>query len=81
MKGDTKNQTKKSDSEPVVTDFGTRAINRQNFSRTVVIPKTALINCGNENITDVKVELVQNGDEKFLKLTPVRIEKGSELDE
>ncbi len=75
------NQIKKSDSEPIVTQFGTRVINRQNFSHTVVIPKTALINCGNENVTAVKIELVQDRNEKFLKLTPVKIEKGGEFNE
>jgi len=57
-----------------VTDFGTRQLNQQNFSRTVVLPKTALQNCGcNLDDKDLKVNvtLVQKDDEKFIKITPV----------
>ena len=56
-----------------ITDFGTRQINKQNFSRTVVLPKTALKNCGcnHDDDCEVNVSLVQNNDERFLKLTPV----------
>ena len=57
-----------------ITDFGTRQLNKQNFSRTVVLPKTALSNCGcNLDDKDIKVNvtLVQKDDEKFIKLTPV----------
>ena len=57
----------------VITDFGERKVNTQNFSKTVVLPKTALINCGCNLDEDLKVDvqLVQQGDEKFLKLVPV----------
>lgn len=55
---------------PMVTDFGTRTISSQNFSRIVTLPKTALINCGKE-CTMVNVKLVQQDGEKFLKLTPI----------
>ena len=56
-----------------ITDFGSRQLNTQNFSKTVVLPKTALSNCGCNLDEDVKVniKLVQKGKEKFLKLTPV----------
>ena len=56
-----------------ITDFGSRQLNTQNFSKTVVLPKTALINCGCNLDEDVKVniKLVQKGKEKFLKLIPV----------
>jgi len=57
-----------------ITDFGTRQLNQQNFSRTVVLPKTALQNCGcNLDDKDLKVNvtLVQKDDEKFIKVTPV----------
>ena len=56
-----------------ITDFGSRQLNTQNFSKTVVLPKTALSNCGCNLEEDVKVniKLVQKGKEKFLKLTPV----------
>ena len=57
-----------------ITDFGSRQLNQQNFSRTVVLPKTALQNCGcnldDKNIK-VNVTLVQKNDEKFIKVTPV----------
>ena len=57
-----------------ITDFGNRQLNQQNFSRTVVLPKTALQNCGcNLDDKDLKVNvtLVQRDDEKFIKVTPV----------
>jgi len=57
-----------------ITDFGNRQLNHQNFSRTVVLPKTALQNCGcNLDDKDLKVNvtLVQKDDEKFIKITPV----------
>ena len=53
----------------VETDFGNRKVSQQNFSKIVVLPKTALDNCG---ITShVNVKLVQSKDEKFIKLTSV----------
>ena len=61
----------RSSSNEVVTDFGTRAINTQNFSKTVVLPKTALNNCGNGSTGKVKIQLVQKNGERFIKLTPV----------
>jgi len=56
-----------------ITDFGNRQLNKQNFSRTVVLPKTALKNCGCDldEECEVNVSLVQNKDERFLKITPV----------
>ncbi len=57
-----------------VTDFGTRQLNKQNFSRTVVLPKTALMNCGcdlNDKDLKVNVSLVQKNDEKFIKVVPI----------
>ena len=74
-----KNRTSKdSISEPVITDFGTRKISRQNFSKIVALPKTALDNCG---ITShVNVKLVQWEDEKFIQLTPIN-EKGGDKTE
>jgi len=56
----------------MVTKYGQRKINVQNMSRTVVLPKGALSNCGcnlDDEIT-VDVELVQNGDQKFIRLIP-----------
>jgi len=57
----------------VTTDFGERKVNTQNFSKTVVLPKQALSNCGCNLDEDVKVnvQLVQKGDEKFIKLIPI----------
>ncbi len=57
-----------------ITDFGNRQLNRQNFSRTVVLPKTALMNCGcdlNDKDLKVNVSLVQKNDEKFIKVVPI----------
>jgi len=78
-KTDTKYAKKnpKSNSTPMVTDFGNRTISTQNFSRIVALPKTALINCGMEG-TMVNVKLVQDKGEKYIKLTPSQKEKGEE---
>ena len=64
-----------------ITDFGVRKVNTQNFSKTVVLPKQALSNCGCNLDQDIKVtvQLVQRGNEKFIKLIPVcdeTMEKG-----
>ncbi len=53
----------------IETDFGNRTISDQNFSRIVALPKTALMNCGNP--VKVNVKLVQKGDAKYIKLTPI----------
>ena len=58
-----------------ITDFGDRQLNKQNFSRTVVLPKTALKNCGcdlNDKNIKVNVSLVQKNDERFIKVVPIR---------
>ncbi len=57
-----------------ITDFGDRQLNKQNFSRTVVLPKTALKNCGcdlNDKDIKVNVSLVQKSDERFIKVKPI----------
>jgi len=57
-----------------IIDFGDRQLNRQNMSRTVVLPKTALKNCGfdlDEDDAKVNVSLVERDDEKFIKISPV----------
>ena len=57
-----------------IIDFGDRQLNRQNMSRTVVIPKTALKNCGfdlDDEDTQVNVSLVERDDEKFIKISPI----------
>jgi len=57
-----------------IIDFGDRQLNRQNMSRTVVLPKTALKNCGFDldvDETRVNVSLVERDDEKFIKISPV----------
>ena len=54
-----------------VIDFGNRILNKMNFSKTICLPKQALKNLGVIEGDSLKVELVQDEDEKFLKLTPV----------
>ena len=61
----------KSESKPVETDFGTRTISNQNFSKMVALPKQALANCGTEETMQVNVKLVDDNGEKYLKLTPI----------
>jgi len=66
-----------------IIDFGDRQLNRQNASRTVVLPKTALKNCGFDLENDdvkVNVSLVECDDEKFIKISPIT-ETVDDLDE
>ena len=70
VKSNTK-PTKTSGSTQVITDFGTRKIVGQNFSKMISLPKTALANLGS-TATNLKIELVQENGEKFLKLSPAR---------
>ena len=64
-------QKKSSNSEQAVIDFGTRKISNQNFSKMVAIPKDALRNCGDGKAMAVKVKLVQQNGERFIKLVPI----------
>jgi len=66
-------KTLQKNAKEVTTDFGERKVNTQNFSKTVVLPKQALSNCGCNLDEDIKVnvQLVQKGDEKFIKLIPI----------
>ena len=52
-----------------------------NFSKTICLPKQALKNLDLEEGDSLKVELVQDEDEKFLKLTPVIVEDEEEEDD
>jgi len=57
-----------------IIDFGDRQLNKQNMSRTVVLPKTALKNCGfdlDNDETRVNISLVERDDEKFIKISPI----------
>ena len=66
-------RTIQKNAKEVTTDFGERKVNTQNFSKTVVLPKQALSNCGCNLDEDIKVnvQLVQRGSERFIKLIPV----------
>ena len=54
-----------------IIDFGNRILNKMNFSKTICLPKQTLKNLDLEEGDSLKVELVQDEDGKFLKLTPV----------
>ena len=71
----TPKQNQNSDSEFIETDFGSRSISQQNFSRIVALPKQALANCGSDKNMKVNVKLVQSKGKKFLKLTPICAKK------
>ena len=64
---------------PFIIDFGERTLNKMNFSKTICLPKQALKNLDLEEGDSLKVELVEDEDEKFLKLTPV-FEEDEETD-
>ena len=61
-----------------IIDFGNRILNKMNFSKTICLPKQALKNLDLDEGDSLKVELVQDEDEKFLKLTPVIVEDEEE---
>ncbi len=63
--------TKQDDNQKLITDFGTRKILSQNFSRLVVIPKVALLNCGLREASLVNIKLVQENDTKYIVITPI----------
>ena len=52
-----------------------------NFSKTICLPKQALKNLDLDEGDSLKVELVQDEDEKFLKLTPVIVTDDEEDEE
>jgi len=64
-----------------IIDFGNRILNKMNFSKTICLPKQALKNLDLEEGDSLKVELVQDEYEKFLKLTPVLKEDEEEEEE
>ena len=64
-----------------IIDFGNRILNKMNFSKTICLPKQALKNLDLEEGDSLKVELVQDEDEKFLKLTPVIVTDDEEDEE
>ena len=64
-----------------IIDFGNRILNKMNFSKTICLPKQALKNLDLEEGDSLKVELVQDEDEKFLKLTPVIVADNEEEEE
>ena len=64
-----------------IIDFGNRILNKMNFSKTICLPKQALKNLDLDEGDSLKVELVQDEDEKFLKLTPVIVTDDEEDEE
>ena len=64
-----------------IIDFGNRILNKMNFSKTICLPKQALKNLGVIEGDSLKVELVQDEDETFLKLTPVIVADDEEEDD
>ena len=67
-----------------IIDFGDRQLNRQNMSRTVVLPKTALKNAGfdlDEDDVRVNVSLVERDDEKFIKISPISATEDDDKDD
>ena len=62
----------KEESEFIETEFGDRKVSHINQSRMIALPKMALQNaCGTADDLTMSVSLIQKGNEKFLKLTPI----------
>ena len=66
----TKTQTK-GNTKPVAVSFGVRRVTKNNFSKTITLPATALENLGTRS-KNLKVELVQEKGERYIKLSPVK---------
>jgi len=67
-----KSKPKEESNDFFETDFGDRKVSHINQSRMIAIPKMALQNaCGTTDGLSMNVSMVQNGKEKFLKLTPI----------
>lgn len=64
-------KSKASIPEPVITDFGTRKVSQQNFSKIVTLPKAPLKNFKGEEAKFVRIFFVKNDKEQFFKLTPI----------
>jgi hypothetical protein len=72
MRTKTLQKKSKEESEFIETEFGDRKVSHINQSRMIAIPKMALQNaCGTSDGLSMSISLVQNGKEKFLKLTPI----------
>ena len=72
MRTKTLQKKSKEESEFIETDFGDRKVSHINQSRMIALPKMALQNaCGTSDGLSMSISLVQNGKEKFLKLTPI----------
>jgi hypothetical protein len=72
MRTKTLQKKPKEESEFIETEFGDRKVSHINQSRMIAIPKMALQNaCGTSDGLSMSISLVQNGNEKFLKLTPI----------
>jgi len=54
-----------------ITDFGTRKVSQQNFSKIVTLPKAPLKNFKGEEAKFVRIFFVKNDKEQFFKLTPI----------
>ena len=59
------------------TKFGSRVISVMNKSRVITLPKVALNNlCRINDSCRLDVTLVQDGKQKFIKLTPSQCDTG-----
>jgi hypothetical protein len=55
----------------MVTDFGIRSLHKLRFSKSVLIPKIALTNCGPIEANMVHVTLVQEKGQKYIRIDPI----------
>lgn len=54
-----------------VVDYGIRKLSNRPFTIVVSLPKLAIKNCADGQFYKVKIQLVNDNGEKYLKLTPV----------
>jgi hypothetical protein len=57
--------------------IGTRKISSQNFSKIIALPKIALTYC--DNPSHFEIYLVQEGETRFIMLTPVHNNKRDDM--
>jgi hypothetical protein len=65
-------------SKKIVTDFGVRTFYRTANSPAICLPKIAVDNCHMLDTKKVRVLLVDEENERYIKLVPISNENGGE---
>jgi hypothetical protein len=66
-------------SKKIVTDFGIRTFYRATNSPAICLPKIAVDNCRMLDTKKVRVLLVDEENERYIKLVPIANKNGGEI--